>query len=69
MCKIPLIDCPYAECGINGALFSMLDLESDEILRKGVKDTLISILTAATADKEELQIVISLCKSILTCGE
>ena len=47
----------------------MLDIESDEVLRKGVKDTLTSILTAATADKHELQIVISLCKSILTCGK
>lgn len=66
--KIYQIDCPFAESGVCGALFSMLDIESDEVLRKGVKDTLTSIITAATSDKQELQVVISLCKSILTCG-
>ncbi|OXA59612.1 HEAT repeat-containing protein 5B isoform X2 [Folsomia candida] len=60
-------ECPFVECGISGALFAMLDIESDEILRKGVKDTLTNILISATADKQELQIVIALCKSILTC--
>jgi hypothetical protein len=64
-----LTDCPFLEYGINGVLFAMLDVECDDVLRKGVKDTLTSILTAATLDKVELQTVISLCKSILTCGK
>ena len=58
----------YGEYGLSGALFAMLDVESDEILRKGIKDTLTSILAVTFHDKTQLQSAIALCKSILTCG-
>ncbi|CAL8143424.1 unnamed protein product [Orchesella dallaii] len=58
----------YLESGISGALFEMLDLESDQVIRKGIRDTVTSIFSAAaTQDKVQLQVCISLCKNILTC--
>ena len=39
------------------------------MLRKGVKDTLTSVLAVAVHDKTQLQLSVALCKSILTCGK
>ena len=63
-----LEDCLYAEHGISGTLFVMLDKESDMVLRKGIMDTLASVMSSSIHDLDELQSSIALCKSILTAG-
>ncbi|ODM87686.1 HEAT repeat-containing protein 5A [Orchesella cincta] len=55
----------YLESGKSGALFKMLDLESDQVIEIG--DTMASIFSAAaTQDMGQVQVCISLCKNILT---
>jgi hypothetical protein len=61
-------DNSWAEYGLTGALFIMMDRESDEVLLKGIKDTLTSVLLAVIHDYGLLQSSISLCKTILTAG-
>jgi len=63
------LDCLYAEYGISGMLFLMLDKESDQVLRKGIMDTLSSVMSGSIHDAERLQSSIALCKSILTAGD
>jgi hypothetical protein len=58
----------YAEYGISGTLFVMLDKESDGILRKGIMDTLASVMSSSIHNSDQLQSSIALCKSILTAG-
>jgi len=61
-------DCVYAEYGISGTLFLMMDKESDPVLRKGIMDTISSVMSASIQDYDHLQRSIALCKSILTAG-
>ncbi|ODM96075.1 HEAT repeat-containing protein 5B [Orchesella cincta] len=53
----------YLESGISGAL-----RDAGFGIRSGIRDTVTSIFSAAaTQDKGQLQVCISLCKNILTC--
>lgn len=61
-------DNSWSEYGLAGALFIMMDRESDELLLKGIKDTLTSILLIVIHNYSELQVAVSLCKAILTAG-
>lgn len=58
---------PFAESGLDGILFAMLDTETDFQLVKDIHDTLTSILQAMAEDS--LGHWLSLCKDVLTAAE
>ncbi|VDK62439.1 unnamed protein product [Gongylonema pulchrum] len=51
------------ETGLEGVLLSMLDVETDDMLKQDVKETLISLVQATSSDL--LSYWLSLCKDIL----
>uniref|UniRef100_A0A8B9LQ12 HEAT repeat-containing protein 5A n=1 Tax=Astyanax mexicanus TaxID=7994 RepID=A0A8B9LQ12_ASTMX len=54
------------EVGLEGALFSLLDRESDPRLRRDIKDTLIHMMSSAA--ESELAHWLKLCKDVLSAS-
>ena len=63
---ITFCDVSVAETGLEGMLFSMLDMETDEKLRTNINDTLISMLHELAG--EDLARWLSLCKAVLAAS-
>ena len=56
----------FAETGLEGMLFSMLDMETDDKLRTNIHDTLISMLHELAG--EDLARWLLLCKAVLAAS-
>lgn len=54
------------EVGLEGALFSLLDCESDSQLRQDIKDTLFHMMNSAA--ESELAHWLKLCKDVLSAS-
>uniref|UniRef100_A0A8B9LMU0 HEAT repeat-containing protein 5A n=1 Tax=Astyanax mexicanus TaxID=7994 RepID=A0A8B9LMU0_ASTMX len=61
-----LADVTIKEVGLEGALFSLLDRESDPRLRRDIKDTLIHMMSSAA--ESELAHWLKLCKDVLSAS-
>ncbi|KAG9268204.1 HEAT repeat-containing protein 5A isoform X1 [Astyanax mexicanus] len=60
------LDVTIKEVGLEGALFSLLDRESDPRLRRDIKDTLIHMMSSAA--ESELAHWLKLCKDVLSAS-
>ena len=56
----------FTETGLEGMLFSMLDMETDDKLRTNIHDTLISMLHELAG--EDLARWLLLCKAVLAAS-
>lgn len=56
-------DAPLPETGLEGALFALLDTETDKELRQHIKEALTSLVQATASDL--LSYWLTLCKDIL----
>ena len=61
-----MISSHISDTGLEGMLFSMLDMETDDKLRKNINDTLISMLHELAG--EDLARWLSLCKAVLAAS-
>lgn len=61
-----LTDVTIKEVGLEGALFSLLDRESDPRLRRDIKDTLVHMMSSAA--ESELAHWLKLCKDVLSAS-
>lgn len=59
-------DVTIKEVGLEGALFSLLDRESDPRLRRDLKDTLVHMMSSAA--ESELAHWLKLCKDVLSAS-
>lgn len=66
----PCVDVTIKEVGLEGALFTLLDRESDVGLRRDIKETLVHMMTSS-ATSGKLGHWLKLCKDVLsaTSGE
>ncbi|XP_072545928.1 HEAT repeat-containing protein 5A isoform X2 [Salminus brasiliensis] len=60
------LDVTIKEVGLEGALFSLLDRESDPRLRRDIKDTLVHMMSSAA--ESELAHWLKLCKDVLSAS-
>uniref|UniRef100_A0A3B4DII4 HEAT repeat-containing protein 5A n=1 Tax=Pygocentrus nattereri TaxID=42514 RepID=A0A3B4DII4_PYGNA len=60
------LDVTIKEVGLEGALFSLLDRESDPRLRQDIKDTLVQMMSSAA--ESELAHWLKLCKDVLSAS-
>uniref|UniRef100_A0A3B4BPG2 HEAT repeat-containing protein 5A n=1 Tax=Pygocentrus nattereri TaxID=42514 RepID=A0A3B4BPG2_PYGNA len=64
--ELPRRDNTQLEVGLEGALFSLLDRESDPRLRQDIKDTLVQMMSSAA--ESELAHWLKLCKDVLSAS-
>jgi len=57
---------PLPETGLEGALFELLDLETDAELRQNVKESLLSLVQATSS--ELLNFWLTMCKDLVAAG-